>query len=129
MVHTYYYDTNYPGPAFPTVRVLLQNIANSNLITEATAYVDSGADGTIIPLTLLQQIGARKVDEMTLRWGSGPKQRVDIYEVLLQIATYRPQKIYAVGDRHEPQIILGRDVINLFVVTLDGLAGAVEVSQ
>ena len=128
MIFTFYYDTTYAGPPFPTVHVAIRNL-NTDQTVEATAYIDSGADGTIVPRRLLDRIKARKVDEMTLRWGSGPRQRVDIFEILLQIGSYRALKVYAVGDQVEQRMIVGRDVLNQFVVTLDGLAGAVEISQ
>lgn len=129
MVATFYYDTEYDGPSFPTAQAVIQHPTISEQSVTDIAYLDSGADGTIIPLRLLQQIDARKVDEMNLRWGSGQSYRVDIYEVVLQIGSYRPLKVYAVAHRHEPHILLGRDVLNQFIVTLDGLAEAVEISQ
>lgn len=129
MALTFYYDTDYDGPSFPTVQVTIYNLEEVGQSITETAYLDSGADGTIVPLQLLEQINARKVDAMNLRWGNGPGYRVDIYEVVLQIGSYRPRKVYAVADRHEPHILLGRDVLNQFVVTLDGIAEAVEISQ
>ncbi|MCB9148531.1 MAG: hypothetical protein H6645_08690 [Caldilineaceae bacterium] len=129
MVSTFYYDTDYDGPSFPTVHVTIHNLVDASQFVTDTAYIDSGADGTIIPLPLLQQINARKVDEMNLRWGSGQSFRVDIYEAVLQIASYRPMKVYAAVDRQEPHILLGRDVLNQFIISLNGIAEAVEISQ
>lgn len=129
MIFTFDYDTNYDGPPFPTVQVTIRSLEDTSPSIEDRAYVDSGADGTIIPLGLLKQIGAHKVDEMNLRWGSGPGYRVAIYEVLLRIGSYPTVKVYAVEDKNEQHILLGRDVLNHFVIALNGLAGAVEVSQ
>lgn len=129
MIFTFDYDTAYAGPAFPTVQVTVRSLDESSPEFEQRAYVDSGADGTIIPLSILQQINARKVDEMNLRWGSSPGYRVDIYEVLLQFGSFRAMKAYVAADSHEADILLGRDVLNHYIVTLNGLASAVEVSQ
>ena len=128
MVFTFDYDTSYSGPAFPTLDVTVRNVVDEAKSATERAYIDSGADGTIIPLRVIHQINARKVDELNLRWGSGPSQSVDIFEMLLQIGSLRTLKVYAVGTKSETQILIGRDVLNNFVVTLDGIAEAVEVT-
>lgn len=55
------YDNNYPGPAFP-VAVLTLVSRETGQEQQVTGYLDSGADGTLIPTRILQQIRARVVD-------------------------------------------------------------------
>ena len=45
------------------------------------------------------------------------------------LALSRFGKVYAVADPQNNEIVLGRDVLNQFMVTLNGLASAVEISQ
>jgi hypothetical protein len=54
---------------------------------------------------------------------------VDIYEVSLRVGSYMVSKVYAVADKRNAEVILGRDVLNQFIVTLNGLASTVEISQ
>lgn len=129
MLFTFDYDTGYSGPSFPTIDITLRGLEDASESITQRAYIDSGADGTIIPMWIIEKIGARKVDELNLRWGSGPSQSVDIFEILLQIGSFHTLKVYAVGAPSENQILIGRDVLNHFIVTLNGIAEAVEISD
>jgi predicted aspartyl protease len=91
--------------------------------------VDSGADGTIAPLRRLKQIQARRVDTVNMRPMRGPTFRVDLYEVELQIGVFRIPRALVVADPQNEGVILGRNVLNPFIVTLNGLANVVEISQ
>ena len=126
---SYDYDRSYAGPALPVVEVILHSLENDSKLVEPHALVDSGADATIVPLEHLQQIGARRVDNVRLKPLQGPSYRVDIYEVGLQIGNYHTLKVYAAADTQNEGVILGRDVLNHFIVTLNGLAAVVEISQ
>lgn len=53
----------------------------------------------------------------------------DMYRVSLQVGPYRASRLTVVADRQNQQMILGRDVLNQMIVTLNGLAGVVELSQ
>ena len=83
----------------------------------------------MIALRDLKQAGARKVDSQRMRGVHGLSHFVDIYEVTVRIGIYTVAKVYAVADVDNGETILGRDVLNHFIVTLNGLASAVEVSQ
>jgi len=91
--------------------------------------VDSGADGTIAPLHILKQIQARRVDTVNMRPLRGPVYRVDIYEVELQIGSFRVPQGTGSGRSQNEGMILGRNVLNQFIVTLNGLASMVEISN
>ena len=93
------------------------------------SLVDSGADGTITPLRLLKQIQARRIDTVNMRPMRGPTYRVDIYDVAIQIGIYHLARALVVADPQNEGMILGRNVLNQFIVTLNGLAGMVEISQ
>lgn len=129
MVHTFEYDTRYAGPALPVVEIGLQGLDNQETSLSLRTLVDSGADATFIPLRYLNRIGARKVDSRTIREASGLSYPVDIYEVTLKIGSYLVAKVYAAANKTSSELILGRDALNYFVVTLNGLAYLVEISQ
>ncbi|MCA9938200.1 MAG: retroviral-like aspartic protease family protein [Anaerolineales bacterium] len=129
MVLTYNYDTTYPGPPFPIVEVAVQAVGKTGETIALRALVDSGADATMIPLRELRRLAARQVDTRYAYGITGIRYPVDIYEVGLQIGPYRIPKVYAVADVQNGEMILGRDALNQFIVTLNGLANIVEISQ
>lgn len=57
----------------------------------------------------------------------GDRHEVNLYKVSVQIGTHRPVYIDAIAAEQE-EIILGRDVLNEFVVTLNAPAYTVEVA-
>ncbi|MBU6352274.1 MAG: hypothetical protein KGS73_19245 [Chloroflexi bacterium] len=129
MIVSFDYDTEYNGPSLPVVEVTLKNPVTDRATTVQGVLVDSGADGTIAPLRRLKQIQARRVDTVNMRPMRGPTFRVDLYEVELQIGVFRIPRALVVADPQNEGVILGRNVLNLFIVTLNGLANVVEISQ
>lgn len=93
-----------------------------------TAIVDSGADATMMPVRVLQQLKARKLDTVWLQGVAGGRYQVDLYALAVQIGDYRPIYVDVVGSERGNEIIVGRDFLNHFAVMLNGLAGIVEVS-
>ena len=126
---SYHYDRSYNGPALPVIEITLHSLENDSTVVERHALVDSGAGATIVPLEYLEQIWARRVDSVRLKPLQGSSYRVDIYEAGIQIGSYPTFKVYAVADVHNEGVILGRDVLNQFIVTLNGLASVTKVSQ
>jgi len=85
MIYSFDYDVSYDGPAMPVVDVTLVNLMTGAAATIARVLVDSGADGTIVPFSLLKQIQARWVDTRNMRFMHGSLYRVNLYEVELQV--------------------------------------------
>ena len=82
------------------------------------ALVDSGADITVLPEGLPQVLGLPQVSEVAVRGVAGTA-RVPVYAAELEAAgTRRIVEVVAVGV----EALLGRDVLNGWVVTLDGPA-------
>lgn len=109
------YDKAYEPPA-PVIQVVVRTpyAASSPL----PAFIDSGADSTIVPLSVLQQIGARYIDKRNLIGITGLGQTVGLYPILIQIGE---EIIYGIeAADHGDEIVLGRDVLNQITVILDG---------
>lgn len=111
-------------PSAPLIELIIQ--AEGGRSETVTAFVDSGADGTIIPLRLLQKLGARYSDQRLLIGTTGKSQVVGLFPVTLQIGQEMIYGVAAAGYGEE--IILGRDVLNQIVVILDGPGLTVEVN-
>ena len=93
-----------------------------------TALIDSGADGTMIPYRLLTHIGATFMHTFKVTGISGKSTVVDLYLVEIQVGTLQIPGIKAVAARTGKEIIIGRDVLNHLIITLDGIAGQTEIS-
>ena len=92
------------------------------------ALVDSGADGTLVPVDLLDEIGARLVGAARIKGILGDSQVADIYLVSLRVGPHLLSTLRVVAAAEGDEIILGRNVLSQLVVTLNGLASAVKIS-
>lgn len=119
------YDETY-NPAMPVVDV---TVAGPEDTVTLTSIVDSGADGTVIPSRVLKQIGVAESGWTRVKGTDGISRRLPVYRVILSIGALHVGRIRVAGDKTSQQMILGRDVLNYFVVTLNGLANVVEISD
>jgi len=128
MVYTYDYDVQY-RPALPIVEISIwaDHVGEESQLT-LIALVDSGADATMLPLRYLRQLGASKGDRQIMRDASGLSYRVDSYLINMRFAGQQLQ-LHVLSDRNNSQPLIGRDVLNYFIVTLNGLAYTVEITQ
>ena len=125
IVYTHDYDSRF-YPAIPIVEIQVRRHANQSPIV-LVALVDSGADNTMIPKSYLRRLKARKSATTWLIDAMGGRHEVDLYKIAVQIGTHRPVYVDAIAVERE-EIIVGRDVLNVFVITLNAPAHTVEVA-
>lgn len=124
---TFKYDETYI-PAFPVVATEMDGYSSTHERLTVTALVDSGADGTLIPLDLLQAVGASYEDTVQMTGITGGTQIVDRYTVALHIGTHVVRAVHAVAVAPEGEAVIGRDVLNELILTLNGPAYMTEVT-
>jgi predicted aspartyl protease len=130
MPYSHDYDSSYlSGPALPVIELQVKQVGSKDSSSVLSAIVDSGADGTIFPLRALQQAGAERVGQAGMRWGSHRSQVYDVYLATIQIGPYEIYGVRILADKQNSQGVLGRNVLNQFIVTLNGLANLVEISD
>lgn len=112
------YDSAYDPPA-PVCEITL-TVASTGRRTSIFAMIDTGADATLVPVSYLNQIAARRVFEASLRSQWGERRRVYLYLVDLQVAGLNLPGVYVVGDEMGDEAVLGRDVLNRLRLLLDG---------
>jgi predicted aspartyl protease len=127
-MYTYDYDFSF-SPSMPVVDVALMPIARNREPVRITAMIDSGADGTLVPLSQLRAIKAHRAGQVILRTVTGAPTVVDIYEVALQVGPHLFSYVRVAADKHNTLIVLGRDILNHLVITLNGLASATELLE
>ncbi|RIK35789.1 MAG: hypothetical protein DCC55_29225 [Chloroflexi bacterium] len=127
-MYTYEYDAAY-FPALPIVEVEVTPFGQDHEPSQLVAMIDSGSDGTLIPLPVLRQMKARKTGQITMRSITGARSIVDVYEVTMRLGSHLFPKVRVAADRHNSTSILGRDVLNQIIVTLNGLASTTEIHE
>lgn len=115
-------------PPMPVVELVVTGIDVPNRSATLVAIVDSGADATFMPLRMLRRLGVKSVRKADISGISGIRYPVDQFLVKLTIGPYELYGIRVVGDAQN-RAILGRDVLNQLIVTLNGLAHVVEITQ
>lgn len=123
MIATFPYNLDYQPPA-PVIEVVVQ----SRQAVTITALLDTGADASIFPIDILRKSGAPYLETRQMRSVTGHVQVVNLYLVEIQINIQRIAGIRAVAAKPGTEAIIGRDVLNQFIITLDGIGGITEIS-
>ncbi len=126
-IYSYGYSRVYL-PEMPVVEVELSRPGHNEPAITAMALVDSGSDGTMIPIEALTKIGARYAGQARVRSVLGDSQLVNLYLVSLRIAAHQLNAVQVIANSETEEFILGRDVLNQLIVTLDGLASTTEIA-
>lgn len=115
----YPYDGNYDPPC-PSVPIILEN-SEAGLRTEAApGLIDTGSDGSLIPIAQLRQILAPALTDAHIRSHWGERRPAQLFMVDLEIDGLKLPGIFVVGDEQGDEIVLGRNVLNRLRLLLDG---------
>jgi predicted aspartyl protease len=128
MLASFSYDISYE-PAAPVIEIQIGASDGTPARLKLTGLIDTGADATMIPLDMLQAAGARFVQRRGLRGVTGERQTVSLYLVAIHIDEHTVHGIRAVATSSGGEIIIGRDVLNNLIVTLNGLASITEIEK
>ncbi len=125
----YPHDNSYTPP-FPAVDIILRN-GEEGLSTDAVrALLDTGSDGSLVPIAYLEQILAPPLTDARIRshWGEWRSVQLFAADVQLHEMDVTFPSLFVVGDEQGDEIVLGRDFINKLRVCLDGVADSTEIS-
>lgn len=115
-------------PPAPVLDIRLALPGESFSVGPLTALLDTGADATIVPLQHLRPLEAPIADHRYLRGLHGDRTAVFTYRLDVEVAGLRLPSIEMVRDDSGEEVIVGRNVLNWLRITLDGPAGALEVT-
>jgi predicted aspartyl protease len=115
------YNRAYEPPA-PYLNILVSSITGQSVEEEISALLDSGADATMLPISILNQVKAPYLEKMVMRWGTSPPEIVDIFIATIRIGPHILHGINVIAMPPESEAILGRDVLNQLIIQLNGLA-------
>lgn len=120
-----YLDTYYPP--IPTLEITLGYPEESLKLGPLTAIIDTGADGTLVPQALIDQLGAPFVDDIRIRSHWGEWRNIQIFTLDIGIGSLRLPAIEVLGDESGDEIILGRNLLNKLHLLLNGPKNQVEL--
>lgn len=127
IIHTQEYNRWSFDPPMPVLDIDLSRPSSPAFSASVAAVVDTGADGSLVPIDLLERIDAPQVDQAYLRRITGDRQSVDLYLVTIRVAAVTIHGVRAVALPSGAATILGRDVLNQLHIALVGTAGVTEV--
>ncbi len=109
-------------PPAPVLRVQLCVPDHAPGFRVHTALIDTGSDGTMVPLTLLEHLGVPVAHMVTVRSHIGDNvYRAAVYRVDLVIdEQLRLPAIDVVSDDWGDEVILGRNALNRLRLFLNG---------
>jgi predicted aspartyl protease len=122
----YPYDTSYQPP-FPVVRVAFHNSEEGLHTAPEKALLDTGSDGSLVPVAYLRQIFAPALTDIRIRSHWGEWRSAQLFAVDLEFGNLRLPDVFVVGDEEGNEIILGRNVLNELRILLDGPANAADI--
>ena len=123
---TFDYDTTYhPAASFMDIEV--DGYSDTFGRQTIWAMVDSGADATMIPLRVLEAVGASYKETLWMRGTAGGRIEVDLYFVAIRLGSQVIHGLHVIGTPANQEAVIGRDVLNQLVVTLNGPAAVTEI--
>jgi len=115
-------------PPMPALEIYLGYPDRALALGPLTAIVDTGADGTLIPQSLIDDLDAPLVDDIRVGSPWGEWRNLQLFVVDLGIGQFRLPAVEVVGDDRGTEIVLGRNVLNQLQLLLDGPAGRVSIT-
>jgi hypothetical protein len=107
-------------PPAPFVHVSVFCPATGTIAESLPAQVDTAADCTIIPPDLADRLALVAADHIPVGGLGGQVADAPLYLVEIRVHDLPPVRVEVLAVANEPHVLLGRDVLNRFRVTLDG---------
>ncbi len=112
------YDIHY-DPAAAILPVVLSGVVRRRPQARLSALIDTGADMTAIPDTVVKRLRLYSVGRIEIEGIHARVETVDIYTVQLSIADL-PIREMEVVPTEQPFVILGRDWLVRYYLCLNG---------
>jgi predicted aspartyl protease len=94
---------------------------------EGPAQLDTATDLSVFPRRIVEELRLDPLGEFEVLGLSGHLMTLPTYLVRVQLRGLAPQTVEVVASPEEPYVLLGRDVLNRFRVTLDGPNMVLEI--
>ena len=122
----YNYNQQFAPPA-PCVYVSVARPDGVRSIERLPAQLGTGADVTVIPLGVVEQLELVQEGQRETIGFDGHLAVVPAYLAFVSIHSYEPAPVCVVASREEQIVLLGRDVLNRYRIVLDGPNLALDI--
>ena len=119
-----YAPTRTPVPCLPLVVTSLEDGTTSE---EWLALVDTGADRTVLPLSVVEQLRVAPFATLRFEVGGGDVISLPVYRVWLTVSDFPPVPVEVAASAGEANSPLGRDALNAYTAILNGPLGLIEI--
>lgn len=96
---------------------------------DTVGLLDTGADRTLIPLSVARDFELTKEKELLFEGADGIQFTLPLFRLLIAVGPFPAELVTAAASENEEVTLIGRDVMETFRITLDGPAGIVRVEQ
>src|SRR5438552_1649264 len=93
----YPYNQDYEPP-FPSVVVRIANGIEELRSEEISALIDTGADGTFIPMKYLDEVLAEPTIQTRIRSHWGEWRVIELYAMDIEFQGFKLPSIFVIGD-------------------------------
>lgn len=122
------YDIEYFPPA-PRAEIRLGVPDESLVVGPLRALVDTGADVSIVPIHYIEPLNVQVDNRKHLRSQWGERRQVDTYLLDVGIGDMRLPVVEIIADEQGGEVILGRNILNKLVTTLNGPEQMLEIGE
>ena len=109
-----------PRPSFPYVYLDVANPDNEKLYETAKGKIDTGSHMTVIPKHMVESLDLKAVTTVDVRGFNNKGEEHYVYYVNINIGEQTYKDVRIIAPHARGNVLLGRDVINLWKMTLDG---------
>jgi len=93
------------------------------------AQLDTGADRSVIPIYLADDLGLSIFGEAEFQTADGFLTTLRLYQVTLTIESFEPELVTVAASENEPHMLLGRDVSHRFRIVLEGPTETLRIER
>lgn len=123
----YNYNQQVAPPA-PFVYVTIARPDDGAEMANIPAQLDTAADKTVVPWDIVEGLRLQQLDQVPILGFAGHVTSVPTFLVKINIREFEPLTVEVQGQREEPFVLLGRDVLNTRRVQLDGPSLVLDIN-
>jgi predicted aspartyl protease len=114
-------------PPAPFVYASVGAPVEGTSFVEFPAQLDTAADLSVIPWRIVEELQLNQLGEFEALGLGGHLVTMPTFLVQIQLRGMPAQMVRVLASPEEPYVLLGRDVLNRFRVTLDGPSLILEI--
>jgi hypothetical protein len=114
-------------PAAPFVKIGLRCPITGRQVEGLPALIDTAADRTVVPAPIIAGLNLEQAGHELFQGFGGQVVELPTYVVVVVIHDLTPITVKVALGEDEPYVLLGRDVLNLYRLVLDGPELTLEI--